>query len=271
MEHEEKQKGSFKWFILVLACLTALGDYYCFDNPGALSTSLKEHFKDLKKGDEYEYFYSLLYSVYSFPNMIVPLFGGILIYHFGNRKMYIAFSILIVIGQFLFALGCSNRNPTLMLFGRVVFGLGGESLNTTQSALIISWFPINQLALVLGICLSFDRFASVINDIISPRIATMSDVSSAIWVGFGICSFSLICTCYLIYLDWREDIMLSMKEIVATPNSSIRRNDNAKSDQENNESFIANLRSLPKVINHNLAILSNLSLLDDHVRHISPF
>ena len=45
---EEKPTGPLKsdsvmrWPVLALACIAMIGNYYCFDNPAALKTSLTE-------------------------------------------------------------------------------------------------------------------------------------------------------------------------------------------------------------------------------------
>jgi MFS family permease len=88
--------------------------------------------------------------------------------------MFLVFGLAVVFGQFIFSIGCSTKNIPLMLIGRIIFGLGGESLNTTQYAIIVEWFAANQVAFALGICLSVARIGNVLNDVISPRIATVN-------------------------------------------------------------------------------------------------
>ena len=50
-----------------------------------------------------------------------------------------------------------------MLVGRVVFGLGGESMSVAQSAIVSSWFKGKELAFALGVNLSVSRLGSVLN------------------------------------------------------------------------------------------------------------
>jgi MFS family permease len=133
---------------------------------------LKKRFDDFSE-TEFEYVFHLMYSVYSLPNVILPIVGGVLIYKFGYRLMFLIFGFCVLLGQLLFSLGCSTHSVPLMLLGRIIFGLGGESLNTTQYAIIVEWFAVNQIAFALGVCLSFARFGNVLNDVISPRIATV--------------------------------------------------------------------------------------------------
>jgi hypothetical protein len=59
------------------------------------------------------------------------------------------------------------------------------------------------------------------------------------WLGFAICSFSFLCTILLVYLDWRQDILIQMKEIVSS-NSGI-------SVHNEEEKSISSLKNLPRV------------------------
>lgn len=45
----------------------------------------------------------------------------------------------------MFALGTSMRSIPIMLVGRVIFGLGGESLCVGQSTIIAQWFDGKEL------------------------------------------------------------------------------------------------------------------------------
>lgn len=60
------------------------------------------------------------------------------------------------------------------------------------------------------------------------------------WVGFAICAFSFLCTILLVYLDWRQDILIHMKQIVSS-NSGIT----TIKEEESNLNY---LKNLPKVI-----------------------
>ena len=56
----------------MLTSLTHQGVYFCYDLPAALSSN----FHDLSGGSSINY--ELLYSIYSLPNIVLPIFGGIL-------------------------------------------------------------------------------------------------------------------------------------------------------------------------------------------------
>lgn len=90
--------------------------------------------------------------------------------------MFLILGACVLLGQLVFAIGCSTKSVGLMLAGRIIFGLGGESLNTTQMAVIIQWFGSNELAFAIGLCLSLAKMGNVLNDVISPRIATVKNL-----------------------------------------------------------------------------------------------
>lgn len=73
----------------------------------------------------------MLYSIYSFPNFILPLFGGIIIDKLGVRLGVFTFSLILVLGQGVVAISGYYRSYVLMLVGRVIFALGGENLSIT--------------------------------------------------------------------------------------------------------------------------------------------
>ncbi|KAJ0411052.1 hypothetical protein ATCC90586_003654 [Pythium insidiosum] len=181
-----------------------IGNYYCFDNPAALKSQLQQRFSSIAK-TRFEFLFNMLYTVYSVPNILLPFFGGVLVDRYGARVMLVVFSVAILVGQVVFASGCSLASFNLMLVGRVLFGFGGESLGVAQGTLVASWFKNSELALALGINLSVARLGSVFNNELSPVIAEHLNVSSALWVGVGMCVASLSAVLLVIPLDRKAD------------------------------------------------------------------
>lgn len=60
------------------------GDYYLFDIPAVLKIEIINVISPLKGSTFAEFSYSMFYSIYSIPNIILPMFGGILTDKFGN-------------------------------------------------------------------------------------------------------------------------------------------------------------------------------------------
>ena len=68
------------------------GSYFCYDNPSELQLKIQEKF-GISQTE-----YSMLYSSYSLPNMIVPLFGGLILIKIGKGWGLTIFSAIITIG-----------------------------------------------------------------------------------------------------------------------------------------------------------------------------
>ncbi len=77
----KSMKESLGWrvFFLCLTSLLNVGVYFGYENPGPIEAQLE---KDLGITQTE---YSLLYSVYSYPNMILPIFGGMFLDYIGLR------------------------------------------------------------------------------------------------------------------------------------------------------------------------------------------
>ncbi|KAI9916067.1 hypothetical protein PsorP6_008468 [Peronosclerospora sorghi] len=207
----EKSELRLRWLVLFLSCMLMIGNYYCFDNPAALKSQLQQHFSNIPKS-RYEFLFNLLYTLYSIPNILLPFFGGVLVDRYGVRMMLFTFSTAILIGQVIFATGCSLSSFNMMLFGRVVFGFGGESLGVAQGTLVAAWFKNSELALALGINLSVARLGSVINNELSPAVARDSSVSMALWVGVIMCLASSFAVLLLIPIDKRTETLAKVNQ-----------------------------------------------------------
>lgn len=203
----------FRICILLGACFLTFGSYWSYDIVGALSPILLDPFYDITSGQE-----SLLYSVYSLPNTVLPFFGGILVdKYLGVRFGGILFGSLVLIGQLLWATSCffpTSGGFYLAVLGRFIFGLGGESLSVTQSAYCGKWFDKNQLGTAFGITLAFARIGSAINFVVTPFLGDIS-VGLAVWAGFLACFVSIIFAFQLAFWDWRGESVKPVDEVEA--------------------------------------------------------
>jgi MFS family permease len=68
--------------MLVFGCFFLMGSYYCYDNPAALSTYLEDSTNTWYLSTKQV---AVFYSVYSLPNVVLPLFGGILLDKIGIK------------------------------------------------------------------------------------------------------------------------------------------------------------------------------------------
>ncbi|KAF9133851.1 hypothetical protein BGW39_008762 [Mortierella sp. 14UC] len=227
--HEQAHAITLRhWLVLLLACLLLFGNYYCYDIPAALNVQLGEWL-----GDDYathQYHINLLYSVYSLPNIILPLLGGYLIDRLSASRMLVLFSLCICAGQGLFAIGVSAKSIWMMVLGRFIFGIGGECLEVAQAKITTDWFKSRWLGFALGLNLSSARIATALNDNVSPAIAVGGGgVVGASWAGVFVCATSLFCGIALAYLDRPE----SRKESGVRLDARDRNKDEIRSRKDN--------------------------------------
>jgi len=197
---------------LILMCLLGFGSYFCFDNPGALQTPIK----DAMHVSTYQF--SNLYAWYSWPNVVLPIIGGYLMDSvFGIRLGTIIFAIFICIGQVIFALGGLLDSYPVMQAGRFVFGIGGESLAVAQNTYAVSWFKGKELNMVFGFQLSIARVGSSVNfQVMIPLYKSMANyfdphtaLGWALMIAGSTCVMSLMCALVLGIMDKRAERILN--------------------------------------------------------------
>ena len=184
-----KAESKLRWPTLVFVCLSLIGSFYTYDEPAALKTQIMDYMDD---PNDYETLFSLLYSVYSFPNIILPFFGGYLVDRFRARNCQVLFSFLALAGNIVFAVGMSTKIWWVMYIGRIMHGCGGISICISALALLAEWFTGKELALAFGCELSVCRLSGVMSNLVNPRVAEVRDVEAALWLGVLMCAVSLV-------------------------------------------------------------------------------
>ncbi|KAM7451827.1 Major facilitator superfamily domain-containing protein 1 [Porites harrisoni] len=214
----DPRRNLHRYFVLGLICFLSFGSYYCYDNPAALENHIKQDM-DVQTDK-----YVLLYSLYSYPNVILCFFGGFLLDRvFGVRLGTIIFSLFVLTGQLIFALGGYIHSFTVMEIGRFVFGLGGENLAVAQNTYSVSWFKGKELNMVFGLQLSFSRVGSTINMNVNnpiysafskhfPSTDSYKALGMTLFIGAGVCVFSLCCGFLLGFLDKRAARILKKED-----------------------------------------------------------
>ncbi|CAL4130439.1 unnamed protein product, partial [Meganyctiphanes norvegica] len=209
----DPRRGPYRFAGLFFMCFLGFGSYFCYDTPGSLQDQIKESMEVNTT------WFSTLYSLYSWPNVILCFVGGFLIDRvFGIRWGAIIFSTLVTIGQAVFALGAFTNQFWCMDLGRFIFGIGGESLAVAQNTYTVSWFKGRELNTVFGLQLSMARVGSTVNFLtMGPLFAwvnTFSDGYKALGISLflaGItCIFSLVCAFILGLLDKRRSRVLKL-------------------------------------------------------------
>jgi MFS family permease len=186
------------FYILVSICFLTFGSYWVFDTPGAIENQLKTWFGG-GYGDQQN---NILYSVYSFPNMVLALFGGYFVDRLNVRKAALLFCSLVLLGELVFCMGVTFKIYAVAVIGRFIFGLGGESLTVAQNTYTVRWFDGNYLALVFGLVVAFSRIGTSVNFIVTPTFAAPPfGVPFSVWFGCAMCGVSLTACVVCAVLD----------------------------------------------------------------------
>jgi MFS family permease len=184
--------------------LLSPGNYYIYDNPSALKPYLQNAFK----GGLTEAKFSLLYSVYSFPNVILPFVGGYLVDRYGAYNSTILFAVFVLLGQTIVSLGMSIESYNMMLLGRVLYGMGGETITVSQGAIIAEWFGGGELAFAIAANLAVTRAASSINNVLSVFWAQKAGIAFAFWFGTILCGVALAMAFLVKIVDAKANTLL---------------------------------------------------------------
>ena len=92
-----------KWRCLALALISLLTirNYFCSDMPNIQRTQIKELVTH-EVNSESTIKYDQLYSFVSYPNIMLPLIGGIMASKYRLYKIIVSFSLFIIVGQLIF-------------------------------------------------------------------------------------------------------------------------------------------------------------------------
>lgn len=176
------------------------GSYYAYDIPSALHQQLQDY---MPPSENYETNFNLLYTVYSIPNVILPLFGGNVVDRHGAPLCLTIFAATVFMGAVILSVGVANKSWEVMYLGRFVFGLGAESLCVAQSTIVSHWFEGKEVAFAMGIGLSVSRLGSIWNNVVSPKVANSSGIQGAFWIGALLTLTSVAMAGMIILVDRR--------------------------------------------------------------------
>ena len=166
----------FRWLVLFFVSLTMFGNYYVYDCIAPIADLLTKQlgFSDSNIG--------LLQAIYSAPNVIMVLIGGYIVDRIGTRKAIFIFGALCFIGS---VVTCLSGVLAAMAAGRLIFGLGAESLIVAVTTAVAKWFRGKELSFAFGINLMLSRAGSLLAQL-SPS-----------WAGFA-------------YNYWRNPLFISV-------------------------------------------------------------
>ncbi len=141
--------------MFVAISLASIGNYYVYDSIGPLADLLSRQlgFSDTQIGT--------LNAIYSLPNIFMVLIGGVLVDRFNARSVTVTTAAVCLLGAILTALG--SHFP-LMAAGRLLFGLGAETMIVAITVAFAQWFAGRHFALFFALNISVSRLGSYLAD-----------------------------------------------------------------------------------------------------------
>lgn len=139
------------WLAFALIATIYFGNFYVYDSIGPVASLLQEQrgFTNTQIG--------MLNAIYSLPNIVLILVGGILVDRFGAPRMLVWSTAACLLGAVLTAFG---PDFTTMAAGRLFFGIGAETQNIALTVAIIDWFAGGGVAFAMGLSLAIGRSGS---------------------------------------------------------------------------------------------------------------
>ncbi len=136
------------WWVLALIAAANFGNFYVYDSIGPVAEMLvrQRGFSDTQIG--------LLNAVYSLPNIVLLLFGGLLVDRLGAARMLFWTGGICFAGALLTALGTGFPG---MASGRFLFGVGAETFNICTIAAIVKYFSGRNLGFAIALSIALGR------------------------------------------------------------------------------------------------------------------
>lgn len=184
------------WLVCGLIALAQYGNFYVYDSIGPVADLLQQQrgFSDSQVG--------LLNAIYSLPNVVLILLGGVLVDRFGAARTTLLTAGICGVGALLTAFSPSFAG---MAAGRLLYGIGAETFSIATLAGVAQYFAGGTVALAMGLTLAIGRLGSYSADmspswfttayaqgwqpplVIATAVAATSFVASAVywWVDRG--------------------------------------------------------------------------------------
>jgi MFS family permease len=142
---------SSRWVALLFLSLAMFGNYYVYDSIAPVADLLAKQlgFSNADIG--------LLQAIYNFPNIFMVVVGGYVVDRIGVRRALLIFGAICFAGSAITVLSGTLK---VMAAGRLVFGLGAESLIVAVTTAIAKWFRGKDLSFAFGVQLMLARFGT---------------------------------------------------------------------------------------------------------------
>jgi len=138
----------YLWSALIAVAMCFFGGFFGFDAlpPIADLLSKQLHFSDSNIG--------MIQAAYSFPTIVTLIIGGVVTDRIGVRRSLLLFTLILFLGAVITTL---SSRLWIMVSGRLLFGMGAESMNVALLVAIARWFRGKQVSFAFGLMLGAGR------------------------------------------------------------------------------------------------------------------
>ncbi|ORY43988.1 MFS general substrate transporter [Rhizoclosmatium globosum] len=154
--------------VLFLVSILQFGTYFAYDAPASLNIQLQKYLG--LEYAEWQYILGQMYVWYSVPNVILPFFGGKVTDRFGCRHALLTYSLVNV--------GLFAKNVKVVLVGRFIFGIGGESVSVARAVLMAQCFDGKSLLFATAMNGFVSKIGSIANAALSPVLKSTMESNS---------------------------------------------------------------------------------------------
>ena len=159
-------KNPNRCIVLILCIITTIAYHYCMALPSPLESYFYE--SDVFNLDHTQY--QLFYTSFNLPAIIVTLIGGVLCDKYGISFCRLIFVFISCIGQSLIVFGCWYKLFSLMIIGRVFYGIGSNCYGLSTNALLTNYFLNAESFFSLAIHIAFGKITISLTYWIIPII-----------------------------------------------------------------------------------------------------
>ena len=189
-------------WVLTLLSLLMFGNYYVYDVIGPVAEQLDRElgFSDTQIG--------ALNAIYSLPNIFLVLIGGMIVDRFGAARVTLWTTALCLAGAILTA---SRGEFVTMAAGRLLFGLGSETMLIAATVALGIWFARGNVAFAMGLSLAVARAGSYAADLSPVWAGPVYDRGwqAPLVLAAGFAGFSMLAAIAYWWVDRRNPAPLS--------------------------------------------------------------
>lgn len=196
---------NLRWIITFCDCMMQLSKFYCMDSASALQTYFQSGELDLSSTE-----YNLFYSIFAYL-FFLPFLSGYLTDKLGVRFCLFFFCFIQTAGHILFMFGGTYDSFTVMLLGRLFFGLGALCVEVCEDVVVSTWFFDKELTLALGLNTASCRLGTALTSVITPLLMQISGKSYflPLFGGTILSIVGFLCCLLMIYIDRKYRKFLS--------------------------------------------------------------